>query len=91
MCIDKDLQEALNRLWKRATPAKVGVFEWRVLLGRLPTRDALVSKGVVMDPHRSSCSLCFVLMESVDHFVLSMQSFKVYLALDSVLVGVGGR
>ncbi|MCI30507.1 ribonuclease H protein, partial [Trifolium medium] len=39
-----DLLYALHKLWKNDVPSKVGVFGWRLLLEKLPTRAALASK-----------------------------------------------
>ncbi|MCI07213.1 hypothetical protein A2U01_0028278, partial [Trifolium medium] len=36
---------AVKILWKNDMPSKVNVFGWRLLLEKLPTRDALASKG----------------------------------------------
>ncbi|GAU23394.1 hypothetical protein TSUD_334420 [Trifolium subterraneum] len=43
--IEPDLLAAINKLWKNDIPSKVGVFGWRLLLEKLPTRAALASKG----------------------------------------------
>ncbi|KAK2351717.1 hypothetical protein QL285_096925 [Trifolium repens] len=36
---------ALQMLWENDIPSKVGVFGWRLLLEKLPTRAALASRG----------------------------------------------
>ncbi|PNX60908.1 ribonuclease H, partial [Trifolium pratense] len=38
------LLDAIHKLWKNDIPSKVGVFGWRLLLDKLPTRAALASK-----------------------------------------------
>ncbi|CAJ2647899.1 unnamed protein product [Trifolium pratense] len=38
------LLEAIQKMWKIDVPSKVGVFGWRLLLEKLPTRDVLASK-----------------------------------------------
>ncbi|PNX61621.1 cysteine-rich receptor-like protein kinase, partial [Trifolium pratense] len=40
-----DILTALHKLWKNNVPSKVGVFGWRLLLDKLPTRANLASKG----------------------------------------------
>ncbi|XP_045791751.1 uncharacterized protein LOC123886477 [Trifolium pratense] len=35
---------ALKRLWKNNVPLKISVFGWRLLLEKLPTREALFRK-----------------------------------------------
>ncbi|PNX79011.1 ribonuclease H, partial [Trifolium pratense] len=44
MNIQTQLLEALHKLWKNDIPSKVGVFGWRLLLMKLPTRVSLASK-----------------------------------------------
>ncbi|PNX58407.1 hypothetical protein L195_g050897, partial [Trifolium pratense] len=36
---------AIRKLWKNDLPSKVGVFGWRLLLEKLPTRVALAHRG----------------------------------------------
>ncbi|GAU32122.1 hypothetical protein TSUD_218730 [Trifolium subterraneum] len=42
-----DMAKALKSLWSSNVPSKVSVFGWRLLLKRLPTREALYNKGVI--------------------------------------------
>ncbi|MCI21403.1 putative ribonuclease H protein, partial [Trifolium medium] len=42
--IDTQTVAALKRLWKNNVPSKVIVFGWRLLLEKLPTREALYRK-----------------------------------------------
>ncbi|PNX64830.1 hypothetical protein L195_g054221, partial [Trifolium pratense] len=45
--IDSFTAKVLKRLWKINVPSKVSIFGWRLLLEKLPTREALFRKGVV--------------------------------------------
>ncbi|MCH80366.1 LINE-1 reverse transcriptase like, partial [Trifolium medium] len=39
-----DVATAIHKLWKNDVPSKVGIFGWRLLLEKLPTRAVLASK-----------------------------------------------
>lgn len=52
------LRRVIADVWKVFVPSKVGTFGWRLLLGRLPTRDALLNRGVHLGDHERSCSMC---------------------------------
>ncbi|GAU35055.1 hypothetical protein TSUD_69780 [Trifolium subterraneum] len=43
--INPNILNSLQRMWKNDIPSKVGVFGWRLLLEKLPTREALISRG----------------------------------------------
>ncbi|PNX66256.1 ribonuclease H [Trifolium pratense] len=68
---DPDLLEALHTLWKNDIPSKVGVFGWRLLLDKLPTRAALASKGILVNSHDLSCVFCFQAVENCHHLFFS--------------------
>ncbi|KAJ9180922.1 hypothetical protein P3X46_009107 [Hevea brasiliensis] len=44
-----------NKLWRLHVPLKVKNFLWRVCRNILPTKQCLLSKGVVLDPHYDVC------------------------------------
>ncbi|XP_045802312.1 uncharacterized protein LOC123895887 [Trifolium pratense] len=69
--IDSDLLEALLTMWKNDIPSKVGVFGWRLLLDKLPTRAALASKGILSNPHDLPCVFCFQAVETSHHLFFS--------------------
>ncbi|GAU47144.1 hypothetical protein TSUD_379210 [Trifolium subterraneum] len=43
--INPSILVSIQRLWKNDVPSKVGVFGWRLLLDKLPTRAALIARG----------------------------------------------
>jgi hypothetical protein len=45
--LDPTMEHVLKKLWSANVPSKVGIFGWRMLLGKLPTREALYSKGII--------------------------------------------
>jgi len=52
-------------LWKVKTFPNVTLTAWRALLGRLPTREGLSRRGIVMNTTR--CAHCLVEEESCQH------------------------
>ncbi|CAJ2673626.1 unnamed protein product [Trifolium pratense] len=69
--IDPDILTALHKLWKNNVPSKVGVFGWRLLLDKLPTRANLASKGILSSPHDLPCVFCFQVAEDCNHLFFS--------------------
>ncbi|CAJ2678610.1 unnamed protein product [Trifolium pratense] len=65
--LNPSLLEAVKKLWKNDVPSKVNVFGWRLLLEKLPTRDALASKGIITNPHETCCVFCFRHVEDCCH------------------------
>ncbi|XP_045791248.1 uncharacterized protein LOC123885955 [Trifolium pratense] len=49
--LDTNTVAVLKRLWKNNVPSKVSVFGWRLLLEKLPTREALFCKGIITNNH----------------------------------------
>jgi hypothetical protein len=62
---------ALKRMWKNNVPSKISIFGWRLLLEKLPTREALFRKGMITNIIERCCVLCFNLEESLDHLFLN--------------------
>ncbi|XP_035832892.1 uncharacterized protein LOC118481762 [Helianthus annuus] len=58
--------DPIYRIWTGGwIPAKCKIFMWRVLIDRIPTRNALARRNVTVDSE--NCAFCGVLTESVDH------------------------
>nr|GEY21440.1 hypothetical protein [Tanacetum cinerariifolium] len=51
--------------WAKYVSIKVNVFAWRARLDRLPTRDNLAKRGVIMDS--SLCLICGLFPENAQH------------------------
>ncbi|MCI16259.1 putative ribonuclease H protein, partial [Trifolium medium] len=67
MAINANVVDALQQLWLNDIPSKVNIFGWRLLLAKLPTRMALVRKGIIVNPRESCCAFCFREAEDIDH------------------------
>ncbi|CAJ2645107.1 uncharacterized protein LOC123905266 [Trifolium pratense] len=59
--------QALQQLWLNNVPPKVNIFGWRLLLEKLPTREALYRKGIITSNHERCCVFCFKEKEDVQH------------------------
>lgn len=55
--VDEGLLKGLEGLWQTAIPSKVLVFGWRLLLGCLPTREALMARVIDMGALGCSCAI----------------------------------
>jgi hypothetical protein len=62
---------ALKRMWKNNVPSKISIFGWRLLLEKLPSREALFRKGIIANIIERCCVLCFNMEESLDHLFLN--------------------
>lgn len=58
----------VNILWSKIVPIKVSCFIWRALLGRIPSAEALIRRGIHLNS--SICSLCNSNVECYNHILL---------------------
>jgi hypothetical protein len=65
--LDPTMEHVLKKLWCANVPSKVGIFGWRMLLGKLPTREALFSKGIITNQLDSYCVFCCNEIEDINH------------------------
>ncbi|MCI05031.1 ribonuclease H protein, partial [Trifolium medium] len=65
--IDPLTKAALKMLWLNNVPSKVSIFGWRLLLGKLPTREALYRKGIITNNIERSCLFCHKEEEDIKH------------------------
>lgn len=64
-------EQAVKRLWRCNIPHKVHIFSWRLLQGRLATRDLLINLGIIEAENNIVCPYCFQVVETRP-FVLQM-------------------
>ena len=71
-CLVKQLrgtqQVIFDLLWKATTFPNVLITAWRVLIDRIPTREALVRRGMQMES--TVCALCRIKEESSQHLFI---------------------
>ncbi|PWA74117.1 RNA-directed DNA polymerase, eukaryota [Artemisia annua] len=51
--------------WNNFVPIKLNILLWRIALARIPSRDNLVSHGIVLDS--TLCPVCSTSLETVEH------------------------
>ncbi|MCH80186.1 LINE-1 reverse transcriptase like, partial [Trifolium medium] len=56
--LDPNVLVAVKRLWLNNVPSKVSIFGWRLLLERLPTREALHKRGIITSTNDALCVYC---------------------------------
>jgi hypothetical protein len=61
----------LARVWDSWATSKVIVFSWQLLQDRIPTRQNLRRRQVLVGATDSSCVFCGAVEESVDHIFVS--------------------
>lgn len=84
--LDLDAERIFHKLWQCSVPSKILVFAWRLLQDRLPTREALLKRGVISGTHNDSCVFCFIQRESCSHLFFSCQfSYAIWVAVYSWL------
>jgi hypothetical protein len=71
--LEASLLAAIKKLWKIDVPSKVLVFGWRFILDKLPTRQALHHRGILLNPNDLSCALCSLHVEDIGHLFFSCQ------------------
>lgn len=64
-------KKAINKLWKSGAPSKINVFGWRLFLDRLPTKSALMHRGILDDSQNATCVFCSEHVESSSHLFFS--------------------
>ncbi|PWA92790.1 glycosyltransferase family 92 [Artemisia annua] len=51
--------------WNNFVPIKLNILLWRIALARIPSRDNLVSRGIVLES--TLCPVCSTSLETVEH------------------------
>jgi hypothetical protein len=68
------LDAAEDLIWHKHVPLKISIFAWRLLRDRLPTKDNLVSRGIIAPTAHLCVSGCGC-VESARHLFLSCSFF----------------
>lgn len=76
---------SFRSFWKCDVSSKVLTFSWRLILDKLPTRVALVRRGIMVED--GGCVFCGVDKEDSQHLFLGCTFSFLDLVLDLSLVG----
>jgi hypothetical protein len=68
--------QVFKDLWLNNVPSKVTIFGWRLLLEKLPTKDALYNKGIITNMLERCCVFCLNELEDINHifFICTVSS-----------------
>ncbi|XP_058759378.1 uncharacterized protein LOC131632655 [Vicia villosa] len=64
-------------IWKVEAPLKVKAFSWRCFLNKVPTKDSLLSKGILNSSSNLECTFCDEFHESLYHSFLSCRNANI--------------
>lgn len=67
---------ALKQVWMTKVPSKIKFFVWKVLLGRIPTREQLAKRGMIHNSHEKIYACCFKGNESLSHLFFGYRVSK---------------
>jgi hypothetical protein len=65
--IDPNTALVLKKLWSTNIPSKGSVFGWRLVLEKLPTKEALFNKGIITSNFERCCVFCSIEEEDIRH------------------------
>ncbi|GAU23839.1 hypothetical protein TSUD_380010 [Trifolium subterraneum] len=82
--------KALKFMWKNNVPSKVSIFGWRLLIDKLPTKEALYNRGVITNI-LERCVLCHNDVEDINHiFFICTASEQVVQGVMLMLISLTG-
>lgn len=90
LLMDLEFCLASRQLWMCDVPSKVTIFVWRLLQNRLPTRDLLLTRDILVGVNNAVCVLCSSVGESGNHLFFSCDfSYNVWLDINTWTRAVG--
>jgi hypothetical protein len=81
------MDDAEKLIWHSQVPLKVSIFAWRLLRDRLPTKENMVTRGI-LSPAADLCVSGCGEMESAHHLFLSCGTFGSLWALVCLWINV---
>jgi hypothetical protein len=84
---DQRSYATLELTWHRHVPFKVSILAWRLLRNRLPTKENLVTRGIIPHDPRVCVTGCGAI-ESAHHVFLSCPSFSSLWSHVRLCIGV---
>lgn len=67
----EDPDPVFTWVWEAPAPSNIKAFAWRMLLGRIQTRDNLLKRQILHIAEEAVCPLCGVVEESCAHLLFS--------------------
>ena len=78
-----------NLIWHSQLPLKVSILSWRLIRDRLPTKINLLNRGIISTAD-TYCSAGCGQLESVQHFFIHCETFRIIWQQVRFLIGVAG-
>ncbi|XP_058766558.1 uncharacterized protein LOC131640167 [Vicia villosa] len=69
--------EVLSLIWKLDVPFKIKAFGWRFFVNRLPFKDLLLVRGIVLSQDNLKCVFCGIVPENREHSFLNCKVVEV--------------
>ncbi|XP_058760910.1 uncharacterized protein LOC131634280 [Vicia villosa] len=69
--------EVLSLIWKMDIPYKIKAFGWRFFVNRLPFKDLLLVRDIVLSPENLKCVFCGIDPENREHSFLKCKGVEV--------------
>jgi hypothetical protein len=66
-------KRVFHQLWRSPAPSKLIAFSWQLTHNRIPTRDNLVSRGIIKGVDSTGCVFCSNVIETSCHLFLHCQ------------------
>lgn len=68
---EEEVDPLLKKLWCKGVPSKVSSFLWKAIRDRVPTKNNLLRRGIVVDDRDKICTFCFHPLEDIGHLLCS--------------------
>jgi hypothetical protein len=72
--LDDSMVHSLELMWKNNILSKISIFGWQLLLEKLPTREALFNRGIIINSTEKRCVFCSNHDESIFHVFIQCNS-----------------
>jgi hypothetical protein len=78
--LSSSLCNVVHKVWDSWAPSKVVVFSWQTLLARIPTKENLAIRGMVLENAHVNCAVCGGGVETENHlFILCPFAWSIWI------------
>jgi hypothetical protein len=78
--LSPSLCNVVHKVWDSWAPSKVVVFSWQTLLARIPTKENLAIRGMVLENAHVNCAVCGGGVETENHlFILCPFAWSIWI------------
>ncbi|GLT37027.1 hypothetical protein SLA2020_113690 [Shorea laevis] len=65
-----------KKLWGKLIPSKISCFGWRLILKGLPTKSALLKRGIQLQEEETNCCICRKELEDDNHLFVQCSKIQ---------------